>query len=251
MGVADLIPGISGATVAWMCGIYDSLLESIKSLKMGNIREIQWGFLLPLFFGIGSAILIFSRLMHYLLNHFRTPVFAFFFGCIAAAILCSLKEVKMKHVGHFSALLLGAAIAFFISGLPTNFLSEIGFFGIVGAAMVGAVAMLLPGISGSFVLQVLGVYQLVINSLNQPFTAFSLKLLCAMAMGISLSFILFSRAIALLLKYYHAATLSLMIGFMGGGLRALWPFTGSNIYIPLIAMILGFASFSIFCYAKK
>lgn len=240
MGIADLIPGISGGTVAFMCGIYESLLESIKTLQFHSLKKIAWPFLLPLFGGIVTSIALFSKVVYFLFIHFRFPLFGFFFGVIAASTLLCGREAKMAKPTHYIACIAGAAIALFLTSLPAHLIFGSGFWGIMFAGMLGTAAMLLPGISGSFVLQVIGVYPLILYALNTPTTPASFKLLSAMGIGIALGFILFSRSISFLLKHFKQITLSILVGFMAGGLKGLWPFTATHILIPLTTLILGF-----------
>jgi putative membrane protein len=241
MGIADLIPGVSGGTVAFLCGIYEKLLASIQTLRVQPLKHIAWPFLLPLGGGIATSILLFSKLFYFLLLFYKAPLYGFFFGLIAASTYTCAKEAELKKAGLFFWLVLGGSISYLLTLLPSQLLFGSGFFGILLAGMLGTGAMLLPGISGSFLLQVLGVYPLVLYSLNSPIAPGSLKLLIAMGMGISLGFIVFSRAISFLLAKFRRPTLALLVGFMVGGIKSLWPFGGDNHLLPAFLLILGFS----------
>lgn len=240
MGIADLIPGVSGGTIAFISGIYEELLESIKSLQLQSFKKIAWPFLLPLGGGIVTSILVFSRLMYFLLQHYSAPLFGFFFGLIAASTLICARSAHLQRPPHWIALAVGAALSFGLTALPCQQLFETHFLWIVLAGMLGVGAMLLPGISGSYILQIIGVYPLVIYALNSPGAPGSLKLLIAIGIGISLGFIVFSRLISLLLAYFHHITMAALVGFMVGGLKVLWPFGMGPILWPILCLGAGF-----------
>jgi putative membrane protein len=239
MGVADLIPGISGGTIALMCGIYEPFLENIKTLQLKTFTR-NLPFLLPLFFGIAFSIFLFSRPIYFLLLHFKPSLFGFFFGMIAASTLSMARQAKMRKSKHYFACFMGGAVALLLTSIPFGFHLGSGLFPLICAGMVGTAAMLLPGISGSFVLQMIGVYPLILSALNTPTSSGSLKLLIALGIGVSLGFIFFSRLISFLLKSFQQMTLAILIGFMAGGLKALFPFNAEAIFSPALAMILGF-----------
>ncbi len=240
MGIADLIPGVSGGTIAFMSGIYEELLESIKSLRFQSLNKIAWRFLLPLGGGIATSILSFSKLFYYLMENYAAPLFGFFFGLIAASTLVCAKAATLKKSSHWVALVIGGGLSYWLTTLPCTQLFETHFLWIMLSGMFAIGAMLLPGISGSYLLQIIGVYPLVIAALNAPFAPGSLSLLFALGCGIALGFILFSRLISLLLKYFQQITLALLVGFMAGGLKAIWPFGSDSLLMPILFIILGF-----------
>lgn len=240
MGIADLIPGVSGGTVAFLSGVYEKLLESIQTLRLHSFKKIAWPFLLPLGGGIVTAILLFSKLFYFLLLFYRDPLFGFFFGLIAASTYICAKEAQIKTLGLIFLALMGAAFSFGLTLFSSQLLFGSSFFGILFAGMLATGAMLLPGISGSFLLHLLGVYPLMLYALNTPMHPGSLKLLIAMGFGISLGFILFSRAISFLLARFRRQTLVLLVGFMAGGMRSLWPFSNGRSLLPLFLLISGF-----------
>lgn len=251
MGIADLIPGISGGTVAFVSGIYDEWLDSIKSLQVHNFRQIAWPFLSAVGGGILTALFLLSKVICFLLLHYKAPLFGLFFGMIGASVFLFLSgkhdafqsDQKMIRGKGDAVILLGAfALSFGLTLLPNLHFFESSLWGIAIAGMFAIAAMLLPGISGSFILQVLGVYPIVIQSLANPTAPGSLKVLIAIAMGISLGLILFSRVISFVLKYFRRLILLLLTGFMAGGLKALWPFDGSSYLFPSLFLVVGFFS---------
>ena len=281
MGIADLMPGISGGTIAFISGIYEELLESIKNLqfhalkkivtihepaeplekshfaKMGadshhregvkqkdispeQSQRVAWPFLLPLGAGIITAILLFSKCVYFLLQNYPGPLLGFLFGLIAASTLIYTRSAGLKRPQNWVALASGAVVSYGLTILPCQQLFEAHFLSILLAGMLGVGGMLLPGVSGSYILQVIGVYPLVIYALNSPGAPGSLKLLIAMGIGIALGFIVFSRLISLLLAHFHQITMAVLVGFMVGGLKVLWPFGREAIFGPCICVCAGF-----------
>lgn len=242
MGIADLIPGVSGGTVAFLSGIYEQLLESIQSLRIQSFKKIAWRFLLPLGGGIATSILLFSKLFLFLLLFYKGPLYGCFFGLIAASVYFCTLEAKFKSISFWLLALVGAAISFLLTLSPSHLLFGSGFFGILFAGVLATGAMLLPGISGSFLLQLLGVYPLALFALNRPTDPASFQLLLALSLGIALGFVLFSRAISFLLKRYRNPMLALLVGFMAGGLKFLWPFQEEG---ALLAGLLALGGFTL------
>jgi putative membrane protein len=240
MGIADLIPGVSGGTIAFLCGIYEDLLASIKTLQFQSLKKIAWPFLLPLTGGIATSILLFSKLIYLLLLHYRASLMGLFFGLVTASTLVCLRDAKVVHPSRVLLFLIGAALSYTLTVLPSNLLFGTGFFGLVLAGLLGTGVMLLPGISGSFFLQVIGVYPLVLYALTTPWAPSSLKILAAMAIGVALGFIVFSRLIGAILSYFPQLILPVLAGFMAGGLKALWPFEIGNLSWSISFALMGF-----------
>lgn len=246
MGIADLMPGISGGTIAFLSGIYEELLESIKNLQLHSLKKIAWPFLLPLGGGIITAILLFSKLVYFLLNTYTAPLLGFLFGLIAASTFIYAhsaglygRSAGLKRPLKWVALASGAALSYGLTILPCQQLFEAHFLWIVGAGMVGVGGMLLPGVSGSYILQIIGVYPLLIGALNAPGAPGSLRLLIAMGIGIALGFIIFSRVISFLLAHFHHITTASLVGFMVGGLKVLWPFGMGAVLWPSLCACAG------------
>lgn len=247
MGIADLTPGISGGTVAFISGIYEELLESIKNLQLNSFKKIAWPFLLPLGAGIGTAILLFSKVVYFLLHHYTAPLLGFLFGLILASIFIYARSAglfgrsgRLERPLNWVALGSGAMLSYGLTILPCHPLFEAHFLWILLAGMLGVGGMLLPGISGSYILQIIGVYPLVISALNSPEAPGSLKLLIAMGMGIALGFIIFSRMISFLLIHFQKITTASLVGVMVGGLKVLWPFGRGALLWPFFCACAGF-----------
>jgi len=230
MGLADLVPGVSGGTIALLFGIYDELLQSIKivtgtALKLvlqKRFKEawqaIPFHFLVPLFIGIASAIFGLVKVVEYLLATYPVYVWSFFFGLILSSAVTIGKRVDRWNTTNVIALIVGALSVYFIIGLPaTNAEATTLTMLITGA--IAICAMILPGISGSLIMLILGQYENVINAVSE----FKIQLLAAFAVGATIGLALFSQLLSWLLDTYHAATMAVLVGLMVGALRAVWP----------------------------
>lgn len=234
MGVADIIPGVSGGTMAFITGIYGDLLEAITSFGgrffgrllrldlVGALREVHLRFLLPLMLGVGVALVSMARLMHYLLEYHPVPVWALFFGLIAASIVVIGRRAERRGAGWWLSLALGAAAGFVVVGLiPVTTPDELWF--IFLAAMVAICAMILPGISGAFILLLLGKYVYVTSALRDPFDPRNMLIIVVFACGAALGLAGFSRVLKWLLARWHDLTVAALTGFMIGAMRKIWP----------------------------
>jgi len=233
MGTADIIPGVSGGTIAFITGIYERLLSAITSFDAAFIRHIARGnlkgavahahlrFLLPLLCGIGLALVSLAHLMHWLLEHHKEPTWSLFFGLIAASTLVVSKEVKDWKRGA-APLVLGTAAAWFIVGMIPVETPERWWF-IFLCGMIAICAMILPGISGSFLLLMLGKYEYVTGAIKDPFIAESIIILAVFGCGAVVGLAGFSRILKECLVRGHNATMSALMGFMIGGMRKIWP----------------------------
>ena len=173
MGIADVIPGVSGGTIALIAGIYEELITSIDRVNAQALIQLKkegfsafWNtingrFLLPLVLGIGTSIVLFSGIIHFLLNNYPIPVWAFFFGLICFSILLLLKQYKPNSIASIIALAVGFIIAFGITQITPSG-GEIGLAYLFFCSMIAIIAMILPGISGSFIYILLGAYETVI-----------------------------------------------------------------------------------------
>jgi putative membrane protein len=242
MGIADLIPGVSGCTLAFACGIYEQLLLSMQTIRFHSPKKIAWPFLLPLAFGIGTSIALFSKLFYFLLVHYEAPLYAFFFGLTAATITMQGKKIEIypNKPKPFLAFFCGFAFSFMLTWIGPQAFFQATKIGIVCAGLLGSCFMLLPGISGSFFLQVLGVYPLILQALATPGSLSSWKLLGLLSIGIILGIALFSHVIAFLLSRFRLLTLSVLVGFMAGGLPSLWRFQEGSRGICFFLALLGF-----------
>lgn len=239
MGIADLIPGISGSTIAFLMGVYEELLQSIRLLRLDSLKKIPWSFLLPLGGGILTSIGLLSKALFYLLTCYKPHVFAFFFGLMGWAVFRSLQKVQLRSPRPWFAIFIGAVCSFFLSSMGVHSFFQGHSLGVLCAGFLAAIAMLLPGISGSFLLQVLGLYPLIVYALAHPTLTPSLKLLSTLSLGVALGVIVFARIVSGLLVSFRSFTYALLIGFMMGGLRALWSFDGKNLISLMPFMLLG------------
>jgi putative membrane protein len=230
MGAADVVPGVSGGTVAFITGIYDELLYSLNSIDVEAMRllfkfrisdfwkKINGNFLLVLLAGIATSLLSLAKLMTYLLEHHPIMIWSFFFGLILISAPLVMREVKKWSAAIVGSFLIGCAIAYAITVLsPAQTPNGLWFIFISGA--VAICAMILPGISGAFILLLLGKYGYMINALTQ----FNLPVILVFIAGCFLGLIGFSRFLSWILKNYHSATVALLAGFMLGSLNKVWP----------------------------
>jgi putative membrane protein len=231
MGVADVIPGVSGGTIAFVTGIYEELLKSIKSVSLEALRLlarfrmadfwrfINGNFLIVLLAGLATSWLSLARLMTYLLAHHPVPVWSFFFGLILASTFLVYREVTSRKPGVVVAALAGASIAYWITELtPTETPETLWFVFLSGALAI--CAMILPGISGAFILLLLGKYQFIIT---EVLIRFNIPVATSFAAGCILGIMAFSRVLTWILANYHNLTVSLLAGFMVGSLNKVWP----------------------------
>lgn len=230
MGLADLVPGVSGGTVALLFGIYDELLYSIRvvtgqAVKLalrGKIRQaitaVPFAFLVPLFIGIFIAIFGMVQIVTYLLENHPVPVWSLFFGLVLGSAYVVSKKVGGWNRNRGLLSLAGFVATFLLVGLPVfNFgLSPLVMF---GTGAIAICAMILPGISGSLIMVILGQYENVINAVADR----QIGLLVAFGCGAVTGLALFSRLLSWLLHNHHGATIAVLVGVMVGSLRKVWP----------------------------
>lgn len=234
MGVADVIPGVSGGTVAFITGIYERLIDSIRSFDVTFLRHLVRGefvaalnhvnirFLAPLACGIGLAIISMARVMHHFMDNFPVQTWALFFGLIAASILVVGREIRPFTPSNTALLLGGAALAYGVVGLiPVETPNAPWFIFLCGA--VAICAMILPGISGAFILLVLGKYHFVTAAVKNPFLLESMWIIAVFGAGCVVGLMGFSRLLHWLLRHRRVATVSVLTGFMLGAMRKIWP----------------------------
>jgi putative membrane protein len=233
MGSADIIPGVSGGTMALILGIYERLLEAIRSFDRDWLADLfrlrfaaalarnDLGFLVPLAAGIVLALLFFTRVVPLptlILTH-PELVYGLFFGLILASIVVLMGEVERYGAREILMTALGVALGFTIVNLvPVDTPTAAWFIFLCGFVAISA--MLLPGISGSFILLILGKYAYIIDALG----AFDIGVMAAFALGALSGLIAFSRAIVWLLHHYHQATLLVIKGILIGSLWVIGPF---------------------------
>lgn len=235
MGSADLVPGVSGGTIAFLMGIYEELIESIRILTGKTIQLLLKGrisqayksiplpFLLPLGLGIASAIFLLSTPMTVALDRYPTLLFSVFFGLVSASAIVVSRRIQGWGKKEIVSLLSGATLLFIIVGLaPSELAASPGVFFFTG--IIAFSAMILPGISGSLVMLIIGSYSAVIAAVS----ARELGLLLFLIMGGVLGLSLFSRVLHKALESYHSITIAFLVGLMVGSLRKVWPWKSST-----------------------
>ncbi|MGE0090981.1 MAG: DUF368 domain-containing protein [Bacteroidia bacterium] len=230
MGAADVVPGVSGGTIAFMTGIYEKLISSIKSidhiafglLLKGNIKlfweKINGSFLISVFGGVMISILSLARLMEYLLVNHPIPLWSFFFGLIIASSFFILKHIEKWNLATFISLIAGIAIAVWISIVSPAQTTEALWF-VFLSGMVAICAMILPGISGSFILLLMGKYAFMMTAIKD----FDFVVILVFVAGAAIGIISFSHFLSWLLKRFYSFTIAILSGFMAGSLVKVWP----------------------------
>ena len=234
MGCADIIPGVSGGTIALITGIYESLLRAIKSIDrqvfadLAHLRvasaleRMHLRFLMTLLLGIASALFTLAQLIHYLLDHFGVQTAALFFGLIAASIWFVARRVHQWSARHFIAFFAAAVAAFLLVGMIPVQTPETGWF-IFLSGLIGICVMILPGISGAFLLLIMGKYAYLTAALKDPFNTDSLIIIVLFGLGAVVGLAGFSRILSFFLDRYHDVTMAALTGLMAGSLRKIWP----------------------------
>jgi len=230
MGAADVIPGVSGGTIAFIMGIYGELLNSIKSINGEAFRfffsgkfapfwkHVNGTFLASLFAGILISVFSLARLMKYLLEFHPIPLWSFFFGLILASAVYILKGLDKWNIQNIISLLVGVATGAFIClASPGQTPDELWFIFLSGA--IAICAMVLPGISGSFILLLLGKYAFVMTAVSE----LNIPVLIVFAAGCAVGIVGFSHFLSWLLKKFYMLTIALLSGFMLGSLLKVWP----------------------------
>ncbi|NGX34991.1 MAG: hypothetical protein K1060chlam1_01357 [Candidatus Anoxychlamydiales bacterium] len=236
MALTDMVPGVSGSTIALVLGFYQKLLTSIKNIEIISlfkfdfkkfIKSFDFTFLIPLIFGMIFSFLVFSKLLSFFLSHesLRAFFLSFFLGAVFSCIYTLLKEIKISFYKLF-LMLIGAIISFLISYFSVADVSlslnlEIK---LIVSGFIAIFAMLLPGISGSLILVLFGVYPIIINALSSIFNFESFKILTLLAIGIFFGLLVFPKIILIFLEKYYFLVLSFLVGLMFGSIYALWPF---------------------------
>ncbi|MCH2194892.1 DUF368 domain-containing protein [Kordia sp.] len=231
MGAADVVPGVSGGTIAFISGIYEELITSINNINFGLLKTLRkdgvnaaWkqlngNFLVALILGIGISILSLAKLIKSLLNTEPILLWSFFFGLVIASILFIGKEIKQWDWKAILGFTLAAVLAYYITTLPgsTENISSTWFMFIAGALAI--CAMILPGISGAFILVLLGAYEPVLAAIDGR----DVKLIAIFAVGAIVGLLLFSKLLKWLFNNYKNLTFAILTGFILGSLNKIWP----------------------------
>lgn len=230
MGMADVVPGVSGGTIAFISGIYEELLDSIRSVNATALtlllklrfaefwRHVNGNFLLPVLLGIALAIFSLARLMTYLLTHHPIAIWSFFFGLIIASALLVARQIGRWDARTLLAFAAGVASAWWITvATPAETPNDWWFVMLSGA--IAICAMILPGISGAFILLLLGKYQYIMQAVGD----LNIPVIVIFVIGAAAGIISFSHLLSWLLKHWHDVTVAVLMGFMVGSLNKVWP----------------------------
>lgn len=230
MGAADVVPGVSGGTIAFITGIYQELIDSLKSINAEAVKKlfkegigaawehINGTFLVILFAGILTSIISLAKGISYLLENHPILVWSFFFGLIVASALLIGKSIERWGIAKVIGLLLGAAIAFYITVASPAQTSESYWFIFLSGA-IAICAMILPGISGSFILLLMGKYKFILESLS----ALRIDVILVFMLGCLAGLLTFARLLSWMFKHAKELTIAILTGFMIGSLNKVWP----------------------------
>ncbi|NNC70511.1 MAG: DUF368 domain-containing protein [Flavobacteriaceae bacterium] len=230
MGAADVVPGVSGGTIAFISGIYEELINSINSVNFHALKVLKndglpaaWktingNFLLALLVGIAISVLSLVKIIKWLLENEPVLLWSFFFGLVLASIFYVGQQITKWRLSTIVILILGATIAFYITTLPPLATNDSHLY-LVFAGSLAICAMILPGISGAFILLLLGAYKPAVDAINDK----DLKTIFYLAIGAIIGLLTFSRLLKWLFDHYKNLTLAALTGFIIGSLNKIWP----------------------------
>ena len=231
MGAADVVPGVSGGTIAFISGIYEELLGSIsnvslkllKTLKTDGIKvawkQLNGNFLAALFIGIFVSIVSLAKAIKWMLENAPILLWSFFFGLVLASIIYIAKQITKWNVISIIALVLGAFLAYYITTLNPLVSENSSLLFLFLAGAIAICAMILPGISGAFILVLLGAYKPILAAVNDR----DIKTIAAVGLGAIVGLLSFSKVLKWLFANYKNATLAGLTGFIIGSLNKIWP----------------------------
>ena len=257
MGIADAIPGISGGTVALLLGIYEELIGSIsnfninlfQNLKKKGIKycwnKINGNFLLSLISGVLLSLVSFVKIFSVLIQKYPLFIWSFFLGLILATLFVINRNIKKWDIVNFILIFIFAFLTILLSIINPSISENINLFYILICGIIASSAMILPGISGSLILVILGVYTLIINALNN----LEYNIILVFLIGCLIGIINFSKIIKWLFHNYRDYTFSIMLGLVIGSIYTVWPWrnsftddvTNDYIFLSVIITIIGFA----------
>jgi len=245
MGAADIVPGVSGGTMAFILGIYEELVLSLRNMGrpifwqpflrgrfLNAFRAVHGSFLVAVGTGIVCAVLLLSHGLAFLLDTYPVVIWSFFFGLVLSSVAVVAKRVPTWKGTYFLFVILGAGVAYFFVGLVPVHTPVAPWF-LVASGAIAICATILPGISGAFVLVLLGKYAFILHAINERDVASVAYVLFGALMGV----VLFTQFLHWLLKKYHNATVAFLIGFMLGSLRKIWPWkvAGANVLPHIVS----------------
>ena len=236
MGAADVVPGVSGGTIALVLGIYERLLGTVRhgASILGNaarldaraalrrLRQLDWPFLIPLLLGIGGAIVILARPIEHLLEEQPIEMAAGFFGLVLASIAVAWDGLRARDGRRLLVMAAVGAVTFAVLGFRSGTVSDPAIWFVFVSGLIAVCAMILPGVSGSFLLLMLGMYDYIIDAVNER----DLLTLAVFLVGGVAGLASFSSLLHAMLRRYHDTVLAALIGLMAGSLRVLWPWPG-------------------------
>jgi len=230
MGAADVVPGVSGGTIAFISGIYEELITSINNIDFSLIKtwrskgfnafweKLNGNFLVALFLGIFTSLFSLATLVSWLLENEPVLLWSFFFGLVTASIFFVGKEISKWNLGIVLFLMVGAAIAYFITTLPVSENSaSLPYLFVSGA--IAVCAMILPGISGAFILVLLGSYKTILDAVHER----DVKIVLTVGLGAIFGLLSFAKLLKWMFSHYKNLTLALLTGFILGSLNKIWP----------------------------
>ncbi len=230
MGAADVVPGVSGGTMAFILGIYEELISALRSFDTRFVRllirlrlceameRVRWGFLVSVGVGILAAIFSLARGLGWLLVNQPVLIWSFFFGLISASVFTVSRRITRWSAAALACLFSGAALIYALVGMVPMETPQAPWFLFLSGALA-VCAMILPGISGAFILVLLGKYLFVLEAVNQR----EIAVLGIVAAGAAFGLLSFARVLGWLFRRYHDATIALLTGLMLGSLRKVWP----------------------------
>ena len=232
MGAADVVPGVSGGTIAFISGIYEELIGSLNNINFSLLKNLKnegfkstWKkvngpFLLALLSGVFVSIISLAKGVEWLLENHPILLWSFFFGLVLASIIYIGKQIKIKPSDYklFLAMTVGAIVAYLITTLNPAETSDTNLF-LFFAGALAICAMILPGISGSFILVIIGAYSPVLEALNSR----NLKMILIFGAGAVVGLLSFSKLLKWFFEKYHRLTLAVITGFMIGSMNKIWP----------------------------
>lgn len=238
MGAADVVPGVSGGTIAFISGIYEELLGSISNINLDLFKTLKsegfkaaWkqlngSFLLALLLGIFVSIVSLAKAIKYLLEYHPILLWSFFFGLVLASIIYVGKQITKWNLVTILILVLGAALAYYITTLDPLVSENSSPWFMFLAGAIAICAMILPGISGAFILVLLGAYKPVLEAVSER----NYKIITLVGIGAIVGLLSFSRILKWLFKHYKNYTLAALTGFIVGSLNKIWPWKHTITY---------------------
>ncbi|MGJ8731748.1 DUF368 domain-containing protein [Cellulophaga fucicola] len=230
MGAADVVPGVSGGTIAFISGIYEELIETINNVNFSLFKtlkeeglKVMWtklngNFLVALFLGIGISVLSLAKGISWLLENHPVLVWSFFFGLVVASIIIIAKSIEKWNAAAIIGLILGAVLAYYITTLPVSDNSaSLPFLFLSGALAI--CAMILPGISGAFILVLLGSYKTILDAVH----SYDIKTIAIVGAGAIFGLLSFARLLKWMFHHQKNLTLAVLTGFILGSLAKIWP----------------------------